>query len=85
MMIISTHQEEKLALLNCNGRHHLWQTLRLRAAKTSFVSNTIFLGRFEIGKLLGHGSFAKVYPARNVKTNEGVAIKITDKEKIFKI
>ncbi|KAD3336847.1 hypothetical protein R6Q59_028121 [Mikania micrantha] len=44
----------------------------------------LLLGRFEIGKLLGHGSFAKVYLARNVKTNESVAIKVIDKEKIMK-
>jgi 5'-AMP-activated protein kinase catalytic alpha subunit len=44
----------------------------------------LLLGRYEIGKLLGHGTFAKVYFARNVKTNEGVAIKVIDKEKILK-
>lgn len=42
------------------------------------------LGRYEIGKLLGHGTFAKVYYARNLKTGEGVAIKVIDKEKILK-
>nr|XP_043609164.1 CBL-interacting serine/threonine-protein kinase 12-like [Erigeron canadensis] len=44
----------------------------------------LLLGRFEIGKLLGHGSFAKVYLSRNIKTNESVAIKVIDKEKIMK-
>ncbi|KAK7306521.1 hypothetical protein VNO77_44468 [Canavalia gladiata] len=47
-------------------------------------SSNLLLGRFEIGKLLGHGTFAKVYYARNVKTGEGVAIKVIDKEKILK-
>lgn len=55
---------------------------------TAFTSKTknnpLLLGRFEIGKLLGHGTFAKVYHARNIKTNEGVAIKVIDKEKILK-
>ncbi|XP_050371264.1 CBL-interacting serine/threonine-protein kinase 12-like [Argentina anserina] len=58
---------------------------------TSSSSNTsktktypLLLGRFEIGKLLGHGTFAKVYHARNIKTDEGVAIKVIDKEKILK-
>ncbi|OIT37164.1 PREDICTED: CBL-interacting serine/threonine-protein kinase 12-like [Nicotiana attenuata] len=45
----------------------------------------LLLGRYEIGKLLGHGTFAKVYHARNVKTNESVAIKVIDKEKILKV
>ncbi|KAA0052614.1 hypothetical protein IC582_017821 [Cucumis melo] len=44
----------------------------------------LLLGRYEIGKLLGHGTFAKVYHARNIKTNESVAIKVIDKEKILK-
>ncbi|KAD7117122.1 hypothetical protein R6Q59_006294 [Mikania micrantha] len=44
----------------------------------------LLLGRYEIGKLLGHGSFSKVYLARNVKTNEYVAIKVIDKEQILK-
>ncbi|XP_071707745.1 CBL-interacting serine/threonine-protein kinase 12-like [Rutidosis leptorrhynchoides] len=44
----------------------------------------LLLGRYEIGKLLGHGSFSKVYLARNVKSNEFVAIKVIDKEQILK-
>ncbi|XP_043701679.1 CBL-interacting serine/threonine-protein kinase 12-like [Telopea speciosissima] len=47
-------------------------------------SQALLLGRYEIGKLLGHGTFAKVYHARNVKTGESVAIKVLDKEKILK-
>ncbi|OWM75299.1 CBL-interacting serine/threonine-protein kinase 12-like [Punica granatum] len=47
-------------------------------------SQSLLLGRYEIGKLLGHGTFAKVYYARNVRTGEGVAIKVIDKEKILK-
>ncbi|KAI4298153.1 hypothetical protein L6164_031746 [Bauhinia variegata] len=47
-------------------------------------NGNLLLGRFEIGKLLGHGTFAKVYFARNIKTGEGVAIKVIDKEKILK-
>ncbi|KAK7290396.1 hypothetical protein RIF29_04792 [Crotalaria pallida] len=47
-------------------------------------TSNLLLGRFEIGKLLGHGTFAKVYYAKNIKTGEGVAIKVIDKEKILK-
>ncbi|KAG6419252.1 hypothetical protein SASPL_121468 [Salvia splendens] len=45
----------------------------------------LLLGRYDVGKLLGHGTFAKVYLARNIKTNENVAIKVIDKEKILKV
>ncbi|KAJ0247061.1 Protein kinase domain-containing protein [Hirschfeldia incana] len=44
----------------------------------------LILGRYEMGKLLGHGTFAKVYLARNLKTHESVAIKVIDKEKVLK-
>ncbi|GMY37516.1 CBL-interacting kinase [Fagus crenata] len=46
--------------------------------------NTALLqGRYEINELLGQGSFAKVYHASNVISNESVAIKVMDKEKIL--
>ncbi|XVE80768.1 hypothetical protein DITRI_Ditri15bG0006800 [Diplodiscus trichospermus] len=44
---------------------------------------TIF-GKYEIGKLLGRGAFAKVYHARNVRTGQSVAIKAVSKQKVFK-
>ncbi|KAF8053832.1 hypothetical protein N665_1371s0003 [Sinapis alba] len=46
--------------------------------------NNILMGKYELGKLLGHGTFAKVYLALNIKSNENVAIKVIDKEKIMK-
>jgi 5'-AMP-activated protein kinase catalytic alpha subunit len=39
----------------------------------------ILMQRYEMGKLLGKGSFAKVYHARDVKTSQSVAIKVIDK------
>ena len=41
--------------------------------------------RYELGKLLGQGTFAKVHHARNLKTGMSVAIKIIDKEKVLKV
>ncbi|CAI9782166.1 unnamed protein product [Fraxinus pennsylvanica] len=42
------------------------------------------VGRYELGRTLGQGTFAKVKFARNVATGEDVAIKILDKEKVLK-
>ncbi|KAI9071244.1 hypothetical protein K1719_046796 [Acacia pycnantha] len=42
------------------------------------------VGKFELGRTLGEGNFAKVKLARNVETGESVAIKIIDKDKILK-
>uniref|UniRef100_A0A5B7A897 non-specific serine/threonine protein kinase n=1 Tax=Davidia involucrata TaxID=16924 RepID=A0A5B7A897_DAVIN len=43
----------------------------------------ILMQRYELGRLLGQGTFAKVYYARNLKTGQSVAVKIIDKEKIM--
>ncbi|EEF40081.1 CBL-interacting serine/threonine-protein kinase 20 [Ricinus communis] len=44
----------------------------------------ILMNRYELGRLLGKGTFAKVYHARNLQSNQSVAIKIIDKEKVLK-
>lgn len=41
-------------------------------------------GKYEVGKLLGCGAFAKVYHARDVRTRQSVAIKTVSKQKILK-
>lgn len=41
--------------------------------------------RYELGKLLGQGTFAKVYHGRNLKNSMSVAIKVIDKEKVLKV
>nr|ABY58264.1 serine-threonine kinase [Persea americana] len=45
----------------------------------------ILMQRFELGRLLGQGTFAKVYHARNLKSSQSVAIKVIDKEKVLKV
>ncbi len=42
------------------------------------------VGRYELGRTLGEGTFAKVKFARNIETGENFAIKILDKEKVLK-
>ncbi|RWW53091.1 hypothetical protein BHE74_00040444 [Ensete ventricosum] len=46
---------------------------------------TVLMQRYELGRLLGQGTFAKVYHARNVATGLAVAIKIIDKAKVLRI
>ncbi|XP_014492274.1 CBL-interacting protein kinase 2-like [Vigna radiata var. radiata] len=45
----------------------------------------VLMQKYEFGKLLGQGNFAKVYHARDLKTGESVAVKVIEKEKILKI
>nr|XP_029116723.1 CBL-interacting protein kinase 33 isoform X2 [Elaeis guineensis] len=42
------------------------------------------VGKFELGRTIGEGTFAKVKFARNSETGDPVAIKILDKEKVLK-
>lgn len=42
------------------------------------------VGKYELGRTIGEGTFAKVKFARNSETGEPVAIKIIDKEKVLK-
>ncbi|KAF3773389.1 CBL-interacting serine/threonine-protein kinase 5 [Nymphaea thermarum] len=44
----------------------------------------LLFGKYELGRLLGQGTFAKVYFARNVVTNEAVAIKVLHKDQVKK-
>ncbi|CAN7082079.1 unnamed protein product [Brassica oleracea var. botrytis] len=48
------------------------------------TSTGLLNGRYELGRLLGHGTFAKVYHARNVTTGKSVALKVVAKEKVAK-
>ncbi|KAJ9567236.1 LOW QUALITY PROTEIN: hypothetical protein OSB04_003202 [Centaurea solstitialis] len=46
---------------------------------------TILMQRYEIGRLLGQGTFAKVYYGRNLKSSQSVAVKVIDKEQVMKV
>ncbi|XP_062086731.1 CBL-interacting serine/threonine-protein kinase 10 [Humulus lupulus] len=48
-------------------------------------TSNVLMRRYELGRILGQGTFAKVYFARSLVTNQSVAIKVIDKEKILKV
>ncbi|KAG5064183.1 hypothetical protein AAZX31_02G220000 [Glycine max] len=45
-------------------------------------TNTALFGKYEVGRLLGCGAFAKVYHARNTETGHSVAVKVISKKKL---
>ncbi|XP_059626391.1 CBL-interacting serine/threonine-protein kinase 11-like [Cornus florida] len=49
---------------------------------TMASSENALFGKYELGKLLGCGAFAKVYHARDTRTGQSVAVKIINKKKI---
>ncbi|KAK9936593.1 hypothetical protein M0R45_013425 [Rubus argutus] len=48
-------------------------------------AGNILMQKYELGRLLGKGTFAKVYHARNMRSGQSVAIKIIDKEKVQQV
>lgn len=52
---------------------------------TSPEVRSILHGRYELGRVLGQGTFAKVYVARNLRTGKNLAMKVVDKEKVIKV
>lgn len=47
------------------------------------VRNILF-GKYEMGRMLGQGTFAKVYYGKNLITQESVAIKVINKDQVKK-
>uniref|UniRef100_A0A7N1A5N6 non-specific serine/threonine protein kinase n=1 Tax=Kalanchoe fedtschenkoi TaxID=63787 RepID=A0A7N1A5N6_KALFE len=54
------------------------------SSSSSSSSSSALFGKYEVGKLVGVGAFAKVYHARDVRTGESVAVKSVNKHKIVK-
>ncbi|KAF3657940.1 CBL-interacting serine/threonine-protein kinase 19 [Capsicum annuum] len=50
-------------------------------AMASCESSSLF-GKYELGKLLGCGAFAKVYHAREIQNGQSVAVKVINKKRI---
>ncbi|CAN6334886.1 unnamed protein product [Urochloa humidicola] len=44
---------------------------------------SLLLGKYELGRLLGRGTFAKVYLARPITGGEPVAVKVLDKDEVM--
>ncbi|XP_062019551.1 CBL-interacting serine/threonine-protein kinase 5-like [Rosa rugosa] len=45
---------------------------------------SVLFGKYEMGRLLGKGTFAKVYYGRQTESNESVAIKVISKDQVKK-
>ncbi|XP_039116517.1 CBL-interacting serine/threonine-protein kinase 5-like [Dioscorea cayenensis subsp. rotundata] len=48
------------------------------------TARKLILSRYELGRLLGKGTFAKVYHGRDLTTGESVAIKILSKDQVLR-
>ncbi|WRX26918.1 Protein kinase domain - like 10 [Theobroma cacao] len=54
-----------------------------RISKKNGTRNIIFR-KYEMGRVLGQGTFAKVYYGKNISTQESVAIKVINKDQVKK-
>ncbi|KAL1200068.1 CBL-interacting serine/threonine-protein kinase 4 [Cardamine amara subsp. amara] len=55
----------------------------MESKSSEITSATVLLGKYELGREIGSGSFAKVHVARSIETGELLAVKIIDKKKNF--
>lgn len=55
------------------------------AEKITESGSNILHGKYELGRVLGHGTFAKVYHARHLKSGKSVAMKVVGKEKVIQV
>ncbi|GKD94503.1 CBL-interacting protein kinase 2 [Tanacetum coccineum] len=46
---------------------------------------TVLMEKYKLGRLLGQGTFAKVYYGRNMSIGQGVTIKVIDKDKVLRV
>uniref|UniRef100_A0ACD5Y9T0 Uncharacterized protein n=1 Tax=Avena sativa TaxID=4498 RepID=A0ACD5Y9T0_AVESA len=44
----------------------------------------VLQGRYEMGRVLGHGNFGRVHVARDLRTGQSVAVKVVAKEKVVR-
>ncbi|CAL9060797.1 CBL-interacting protein kinase 6-like [Musa acuminata AAA Group] len=51
----------------------------------SSEGRSVLHGRYELGRVIGQGSFAKVHLARDLRTGKNVAMKVVGKEKIVQV
>ncbi|GAB2234119.1 hypothetical protein Droror1_Dr00003356 [Drosera rotundifolia] len=45
----------------------------------------LLMQKYEMGRLLGQGTFAKVYYARSLESGQAVAVKVIDKDKVLRV
>ncbi|KAF4380589.1 hypothetical protein F8388_009714 [Cannabis sativa] len=54
----------------------------IAATGSAAAPENVLFGKYEVGRLLGCGAFAKVHHARDVRSGQSVAIKIINKKKL---
>ncbi|KAK8548238.1 hypothetical protein V6N12_061156 [Hibiscus sabdariffa] len=80
-----------MATVTRNLRGHVMSMLDCEDDSAAFNTfgmerkGPVLLEKYELGRLLGQGTFAKVHHARNLETGMSVAIKIVDKERVLKV
>ncbi|XP_051187865.1 CBL-interacting protein kinase 6 [Lolium perenne] len=56
----------------------------MAAAAADGKKGGVLQGRYEMGRVLGHGNFGRVHVARDLRTGQSVAVKVVAKEKVVR-
>ncbi|KAF8400531.1 hypothetical protein HHK36_013830 [Tetracentron sinense] len=57
---------------------------QIQQQQSGGMRSTVLFGKYEMGRLLGKGTFAKVYYGKHVRSGESVAIKVISKDQVNK-
>ncbi|KAB2049838.1 hypothetical protein E1A91_A13G215300v1 [Gossypium mustelinum] len=77
------HGKRSIGGRNCHRKHLVLMKKMAEKGKTDHPA--LLHGKYELGRMLGHGTFAKVYHARHVTTGKSVAMKVVGKEKVIRV
>ncbi|MQM11567.1 hypothetical protein Taro_044474 [Colocasia esculenta] len=78
-ILLALFLRRELPLRTTNPLHRQYFNRKMSASKVKRK-----VGKYELGRTIGEGTFAKVKFARNTETGDAVALKILDKEKVLK-
>ncbi|KNA10317.1 hypothetical protein SOVF_145480 [Spinacia oleracea] len=77
--------DQQIKIQEEEEEHHVSAAAAAAAAAAGGgETRNIIFGKYEVGRVLGQGTFAKVYYGKNIVTNEMVAIKVISKEQVKK-
>lgn len=62
----------------------IYRTAEVEKMSVKVPASRTRVGKYELGRTLGEGSFAKVKFAKNVETGDFVAIKIVDRDQVLR-
>nr|GMD00537.1 CBL-interacting protein kinase 18-like [Ipomoea batatas] len=75
--------EQSLSSGNYGMGKSFWLCFLEETERKMEKRRNVLMQKYEVGRVLGQGNFAKVYHGRDIKSGQSVAIKVINKEKVM--